>query len=169
MKQLYVQQKLFSVGEKFTITDHQQNICYYVEGSLFNVQKHFEIQNAAHQTVATITKKILAVFPKFIVETSNHFQVEIKKDFSLLKPHYTFSPAKIQVEGDIFEMNFSILSASQEIAQIHKKWFSWGDSYEISILAPEQPVVTDQEELIVALVIAIDYINFQERASRSGG
>lgn len=164
MKNLYVKQKIFSAGEKFTITDDEQNVHYYVQGSLFSAPKTFELKDRLQQTVATITKKILAFLPKFIVETNDQLTVEIKKDFSILKPHYTFSPQSITVEGDIFAMNFTILEHNVEIASIHKQWLSWGDTYEISM---SQQAAQDQahEQLIVALVVAIDYINAQAQNS----
>lgn len=166
MKNLYVKQKVFSAAEKFTVTDSDQNVYYYVQGSLFKAPKTFEIKNQQQQTVATITKKILAFLPRFVVETSDQLTVEIKKDFSILKPHYTFSPQSITVEGDIFAMNFSILEQNVEIASIHKQWFSWGDTYEIS-LSQQAAQNQAKEQLIVALVIAIDYINAQTQNASS--
>ena len=33
MKKLYIKQKVFSIGEKFTVMDEQQKPRYFVEGS----------------------------------------------------------------------------------------------------------------------------------------
>ena len=43
MKELYIKQKVFSIGEKFTVTDEYQNDVYYVEGSFFQIPKTFSI------------------------------------------------------------------------------------------------------------------------------
>lgn len=49
--------------------------------------------------------------------------------------------------GHGFENRFG-----RPIAQIHKKWLTWGDTYEVEIYNE------DFEETIVALVIAIDCV-----------
>lgn len=165
MKQFYIKQQLFSVAEKFTVTDSENNVQYYVTGSLFNAQKNFEIRNTADDLVAKITKRVLAFLPKFIVETHNNETVEIKKDLSLLRPHYTFTPQNISVQGDIFEMNFSILNNKEEIATIQKKLFSFGDAYEITILDTKEGQYSGANEiLVVALTITIDYMISQKQA-----
>lgn len=165
MKQLYVKQRIFSAAEKFTVTDVNEHIHYYVKGSLFNAPKTFEIQDEEQNLVAKVTKKTLAFLPKFVVETDNQ-TVEIKKDLTLFHPHYTFDPQNITVQGDIFEMNFSILNNKEEIATIHKKILSFVDAYEISIQDFENEQLTyENENLAVALVIAIDYMITQDRSN----
>lgn len=165
MKQLYVKQKVFSAAEKFTVRDTDNQIHYYIKGSLFNAPKTFEIQDAQHNIVAQITKKVLAFLPKFIIESRNNPTVEIKKELSLLRPHYTFSPQNITVKGDLFEMNFSILNKNEEIATIHKKILSWGDAYEITILEQQDSEDSlNNEILVVGLVVAIYYMLAQDRS-----
>ncbi len=57
MKKLYIKQKVFSIGEKFTVTDDLQNPRYYVEGSFFKIPKSFTIFNEKQRPIAEITKK----------------------------------------------------------------------------------------------------------------
>ena len=33
MRKLYIKQKVFSIGEKFTVVDEKQRPCYFLEGS----------------------------------------------------------------------------------------------------------------------------------------
>lgn len=107
MKQLYVKQKVFSAAEKFTVRDTDNQIHYYIKGSLFNAPKTFEIQDAQHNIVAQITKKVLAFLPKFIIKSCNNPTVEIKKELSLLRPHYTFSPLHLARKTLLLKAIFS--------------------------------------------------------------
>lgn len=151
MIKLYLKEKIFSAAEKFTVANQAGQPVYYVEGSLFNAPKSFVLKDSNQQPLAKITKKILAFLPKFVVEVPDEPKIEIKKEFSLLKPSYSITPQNFQVQGDLFSMNFSVTENKNKIAQIHKKALSWGDTYEITILEQEK------ELLIVALVVTIDY------------
>lgn len=41
MKKLYIKQKVFSIGEKFTVMDEDQQPRYFVKGSFMKIPKHF--------------------------------------------------------------------------------------------------------------------------------
>ena len=79
MKQLYIKQKVFSLGGKFTVKDQQENDVFYVEGSFMQVPKTFSIMNTARDEVALITKKVFSFLPKFFVEVKGSEVLMIKK------------------------------------------------------------------------------------------
>jgi uncharacterized protein YxjI len=58
MKKLYIKQKVFSIGEKFTITDENQQPRYSVEGSFFKIPKEFKILDENHHEIGVITSEI---------------------------------------------------------------------------------------------------------------
>ena len=45
MSTLYMKQKVFSVGEKFTVTDEQGDVRYKVKGSVLKIPKEFRLQS----------------------------------------------------------------------------------------------------------------------------
>jgi uncharacterized protein YxjI len=49
----------------------------------------------------------------------------------------------------------------KRIAEIHKKWISWGDTYEVVIYEE------DLDDLIIALVVAIDRVKADDAAASS--
>ena len=49
MKKLYIKQKVFSIGEKFTVMDEQQKPRYFVEGSFMKIPKSFAIYDERQQ------------------------------------------------------------------------------------------------------------------------
>lgn len=56
-------------------------------------------------------------------------------------------------------MDFEVYQNGELIGAVSKKWFTWGDSYQLEILDDEM------EPLLVALVVAIDYA----KAAQSAG
>ncbi|MGX6977660.1 LURP-one-related/scramblase family protein [Vagococcus elongatus] len=161
MKNFYIKQKVFSIGEKFTVKDASENICYRIQGSFFKVPKTFSIENVQGVEIATITKKILSLLPVFYVKIRGQEMIKIKKELSLFKSNYSLSAHGLTVKGDWWDMDFDIQKNRRKVGSVRKKWFSWGDSYEVSVFDESL------EELIIALVIAIDCVKADEQAAAS--
>ena len=68
MRALYIQQKLFSVGEKFTVKDEADKDVYKIEGSFMKVPKTFSIMDMHRNELAQITKKRMSFLPTFYVD-----------------------------------------------------------------------------------------------------
>ena len=163
MRQLYIKQKVFSLSGKFSVKDAEENEVYFVEGSFMQVPKTFSIMDVARREVAAITKKTFSFLPTFFVEVHGQETVTIKKEFSLLKARYTIDAAGIEVQGNWWDMNFEVYRNGELIGAVSKKWFTWGDSYQLNILDDEM------EPLLVALVVAIDYAKAAQSAAATGG
>ncbi|MEG0383362.1 LURP-one-related family protein [Solibacillus cecembensis] len=161
MKQLYIKQKVFSLGGKFTVKDQQENDRYYVEGSFMQIPKTFSIFNATRDEVALITKKVFSFLPKFFVEVNGREVLTIQKEFSLFKARYTIEAAGIEINGNWWDMNFQVLQHGEVIGKVSKEWFTWGDSYKVDILNDEM------ETIIIAIVVAIDCVKADQAASSS--
>ena len=159
MKQLYIKQKVFSIGEKFTIKDEQENDVYYVEGSFMKIPKTFEILNAMRDEIALITKKPFSFLPKFHVDVNGQEVLTIKKELSFFKARYTIDAAGIEVQGNWWDMDFQILQQGEVVGQVTKEWFTWGDSYKVQILDEEM------EAIVIAIVVAIDCVKADQTAS----
>lgn len=150
MKQLYIKQKVMSLSGKFSVTDAEGNEVYLVEGSFMQIPKRFSIMDVAKEEVAMITKKTFSFLPTFFVDVDGQETMTIKKQFSFLKARYTIDAAGIEVQGNWWDMDFEVYQNRKLIGAVNKKWFTWGDSYELQITDEEM------EPLMVALVVAID-------------
>lgn len=126
MEKLYIKQKVFSLGEKFTVTDEQERPRYYVEGSFFKLPKHFSIVDDKQHEIARITKKTVALLPKFFLEVEGSEIITLKKEWSFFKSRYTISAQQIEVQGNWWDMEFEVYSQDKQAATIRKRWFSWG-------------------------------------------
>ena len=84
MRKLYIKQKVFSIGEKFNVTDANQETVYHVQGSFLKIPKQFTIYDRHDQIIGEITKKVLALLPQFTVAIAGASDIVIKKRINLI-------------------------------------------------------------------------------------
>lgn len=161
MRTLYIKQKLFSLSGRYTVLDEDETPCYFVEGSFMKIPKSYSITNAAGQEVAEITKKMFSFMPKFYVTRQGREIAMIEKELSFFKARYNIHAAGIGVSGNWWDMDFSVEQGGRTVASIQKEWFKLADTYAIQIHEESY------EELIIALVIAIDCVKADEARARS--
>ncbi len=149
---LYIKQKVFSFKDRFTVKDGNGEDRYFVEGKLISVGKKLTVTDAAGNEVAFVRQKVMTLLPKFIVEINGEEVAAIKKKLSFLKPKYEVEGLDWNVEGDFFSHDYSITENGNVIASIHKRWMSWGDSFELDISD------NADEVMALAVILAIDAV-----------
>ena len=158
MRALYIQQKLFSVGEKFTVKDEADKDVYKIEGSFMKVPKTFSIMDMHLNELAQITKKMMSFLPTFYVDVVGQEPITIKKEFTFFKAKYSIDMKGIEVRGNWWDMNFEMLKHGEVIGSVQKEWVTFADHYVLSVYDSEI------EPLLVALVVAIDYVKSTQGA-----
>ena len=83
---LYIKQRVFSWGDKFSVKDGFGNDKYYVEGEVFSWGKKLHVYDVTGKEVAFIKQEVWSFLPRFYVFCGNHQVAEIKKEFSFLFP-----------------------------------------------------------------------------------
>ncbi|MQW38408.1 hypothetical protein GHI93_00390 [Lactococcus hircilactis] len=164
MKKLIVNQKLFSLSGSFWVTDENERECYQIKGSLFQVPKRFQIYDVLGNERAVITHKVFSLLPKFFLSIDGKEQMTISKRFSLFKPKYDIESKNIEINGNIWDMNFEILKSNSPIGHVDKKWFSIRDKYMIVI---DDDSTEENILLVLGIVLAIDYAKKMEESSSS--
>ncbi len=158
---LYLQQKIFSFTTQFSIKDETGNDKYFVKGELISLGKKLHLLNSGNQEIALIQQQFISFLPKFKVLINNSEVAEIVKEFTVFKPKYRVNGLNWTIDGDFFGHDYQILSDGKALVSIHKKWMSWGDSYEVDI------VPGTDEVMALAVVLAIDCVLEAEESSRS--
>ncbi|URZ87993.1 LURP-one-related/scramblase family protein [Floricoccus penangensis] len=161
MKEYRIKQRFWSIGGKFEITDQYGAVNYYVTGSFMKIPKQFIITDSFGNRVSTITKVIFQFLPKFDVSLANGQNFRIKKDFTFFKSSYQIDGLGLSVKGDWWNMNFSLLEGNKKVASISQKWFKLTSTYDIQVYDEKY------SDVVISLVIAIDYVKEQEASSRS--
>lgn len=148
---LYLQQKVLTLKDKFTVKDEAGNDKYFVNGEFISVGNKLHVKDVSGNEIVFIKQKI-AFVPTFEVYVQGKLFTVIKSRISL-KPSYSLSNIGWEVKGSFLQMNYQITQEGNPIAKIKKALVSWGDSYELDI-------IDDANELTAtAVVLAIDIAN----------
>ena len=158
---LYMKQKVFSWRDQFKVWDEANNVRYIVEGELFTLGKRLHVYDSQSRELAFIKEKIWSFLPRYFVYIGQTRQAEIVKRLSLFRPKYEVAGPGWEISGNIWSHDYEILEQGRPSVRIHKKWMSWGDSYELDIDDSRNELLT------LAVVLAIDCVMDAEAAASS--
>ncbi|MDR2700775.1 MAG: LURP-one-related family protein [Nitrososphaerota archaeon] len=146
---LYLKQKVLSWRNRFYVKDENGNDRFAAEGEIFTWGKKLHIYDTNGNEVAFIRQKVWALLPRYYVEINGRVVCEIVKELTLFKPKYRLEGKSWRLEGDFWAHEYSLTNRSQRIMHLSKKWFTWGDSYELDITNPQDELLC----LCIALVV----------------
>lgn len=149
---LYIKEKVFSWGDKFTVKDEYGNDKYFVQGEVFSWGKKLHVYDSVEREVAFIKQEIWSFLPRFYVFCGDEQVAEIKKEFTFLFPKYSIQGLGWEIEGKLMAHDYEIIKDGYSIVSIRKEWMTWGDSYELDISNPEDEIVA------LAVVLTIDCV-----------
>ncbi len=152
MMKLYIRQKVFSWTDSFKVLDENGKERYYVKGELFSLGKRLHVYDECDRAFAHIQQKVFSFLPTYLVYVGGEQTAQVIREFSFLHPKYRIERADGEVwsvDGRFWEHDYEILHNGMRIANIHKEWMTWGDSYEIDIARDEDEV----DVLMIALII----------------
>ncbi|WP_062712297.1 LURP-one-related family protein [Streptococcus halotolerans] len=161
MKTFHVKQKMLSLGGKFTIADDLGIPTYQVEGSFLKFPKTFTISDIEGREVSRIEKKFLSFLPRFDVKLADGNHFVIKKAFTFFKSRYQIEGLGIEVKGDVWDLSFNLQKDGHQIANIKKELWHLTSTYIVEVYDETY------SDLVISLVIAIDYVKEQEAAQAS--
>ena len=148
----YVKQKVFSLGEQFTVKNERGEDCYFVEGEWFSIPKIFHILDKTHRELLTLRQKPFAFTTRFQILREDCVAAEIVREFSFFGKSYRIEGSPFSVDGDFLTHDYTIYRDGRPVAQISKEWFTWGDSYELDNYGGED------EQMLLAILIVIDCV-----------
>ena len=158
---LYIKEKVFSWGDKFTVKDAYGEDKYIVEGEVFTFGKKLHVYDRSGREVAFIKQEVWSFLPRYYVFCGDRQIAEIKKEFTFLFPRYTIEGLGWEIDGSFMAHDYQITKRGRKIVTISKEWMTWGDSYELDIADPADELVA------LAVVIAIDCVTEASSAAAS--
>ena len=162
MKTFRLKQELWSLGGRFTISDELGLAHYQCEGSLFRVPKRFTITDMQGNLVSQIEKEILAFLPTFKVNLANGDSFTLRKEWTFFKPRYQIDNLQMVVQGDFWDMDFDLTREGQLLARISQEWFRMTSTYTIEVYDESYA------DLVISLVVTIDYVKAMEASASHG-
>jgi len=149
---LYIKQKVFTWGDRFTVKDEFGRDRYYVEGEVFTFGKKLHVYDMTGSEVAFIKQEIWSWMPRYYVFCGARQVAEIKKEFTFLFPKYNIEGLGWEINGSFMAHDYEITKSGHPIVSIRKEWMTWGDSYQLDIANPQDEIVA------LATVLTIDCV-----------
>ncbi len=156
-----MKEKVFALGDDFTIRDESGTEQYYVDGKVFTIGDKLSMKDRQGTEVAFIRQKLLRFSPTYEVSRRGEVVAVVqKKLFTLL--HCRFSvdvpgPDDLEAKGDFLDHEYAFKLQGRTVAEVSKKWIALVDSYVIDI-APGQ-----DHELLLACAVVIDLVCHEDK------
>jgi uncharacterized protein YxjI len=155
---LYIKQSVFSFGERFYIKNDQGEDVYYVEGSFFRIPKMFKMYNMKNEVVSVIEKQMFRMLPRYNIETKDE-AVVLKREFTFFKNRFTLENTDWEIVGDFWAHEYQLVQDRKPIMSITKHWFTWGDSYELTIVDEQDAILSLSVVIAIDAAVALDGAN----------
>ncbi|MBZ9624238.1 LURP-one-related family protein [Clostridium sp. FP2] len=160
----YIREKIFSIGDKFSIQDASGNDVFNVEGKFFSIGNKLKIYDVNNNEIVYIEQKLFKLLPEYNIYLNGNYAARVKKEFTFFSNRFDIDSnmGNYEIEGDFLAHDFSITKNSSTVAQVNKKWLSWGDTYEININEQENYA------FILAMVIVVDQVLHDNKSKNNG-
>jgi len=149
-----IKQKIFSLGDSFSIKDEYGNDIFIVRSQLLSFGNKLRIFDLAGNELAYIEQQVFRFMPEYNIFIAGEHIANVKKKFAFFKNDFVISSSGNQyyVDGDFWAHEFSIYKNGVPVARISKQFFSFTDTYGVDI-------ADDQDQIgILALAIVIDMV-----------
>ncbi|HEX3029981.1 MAG TPA: LURP-one-related family protein [Clostridia bacterium] len=153
-----IRQKIFSLGDSFTIKDEVGNDVFIVRSQLLSFGKKLRICDLLGNELCYIEQKLLRFLPEYDIYIGGQHALNIKKKFAMFRHDFDIrgTGAQYFVNGDFWAHEFGIVKDGRQVAQISKAFFSFSDTYGLDVDDGEDQIST------LALAIVIDMVCHDE-------
>jgi uncharacterized protein YxjI len=156
-----IRERFFRLGEDSDITDEQGRPVLRVDGKVLSLRNRLVLRDLEGREVAQVHRKLVAMRPTYQISVAGHEAAEVRKHFfTPFRDRFTIDvpgPDDLEMEGDLFDHEFTIRRGGQTVATASKRWFTMRDTYAVDV-APGQ-----DDLLILASVLALDLAEDRER------
>ena len=151
---LYIKQKVFSFVDRFTIKDESGADAYLAVGEFLSLGKKLNIYDGAdtgsQQPLARIEQRLMSFTTRFGIMVRGSHVTDMVRKITFFTNDYRLEGLHWHLEGDFLAHEYSLMDGRNIIMQISRKWFTWGDSYELEINDNYDPL------LCLCIALAVD-------------
>ena len=149
-----MKQKVFSLGDRFTIRNERGEDAFVVNGEVFSLGHKLSFEDPQGNELMFIRQKVLSWGPTYEIYRGQEHVATIQKEiftfFRCTFDIHTDDQGDLEAQGDFSDHEYTVTRGGEPIAQISKEWFSWSDTYGVDVAGDEDPV------LILASTVVID-------------
>ncbi|MFO7680860.1 MAG: LURP-one-related family protein, partial [Chloroflexota bacterium] len=133
-----MREKMVSIGDDFWIENEHGQKVYKIDGKALRVRQTLNFEDAHGNTLYQIQERKLRVKDSMEVEDAHGKNVAMVKKalISPVRDRFTVNikgGPDLEVQGNIFDHEYTIGEGRDKVAEISKKWFRIRDSYGVEI------------------------------------
>lgn len=157
---LCIRQKPISLTDRFTVRGEDGLGRWAVEGELFSLGHRLHVYGPDGTEAAMLQQKLLSFLPSYLIYRGGSEVARLIKDFTFFSQHYRLEGVPWTLSGDFFCHDYTLQDDTGRILMtITKEWFTWGDSYVLTI---DDSV---DELLCLCIVLGVDCANASSQNS----
>lgn len=80
--------------------------------------------------------------PQYEIYINGELAATLTKAFSFFKHNFYYEGVDWHIEGDFFAHDYSITCNGQNVMSMSKRWFSWGDTYDLNLNEKFNPLLS---------------------------
>jgi len=150
-----IHQNLISIGDDFWIENAEGEKVFKVDGKVLRIRKTLVFEDLNGNTLCTIKERLLTIRDTMTITGPDGEQLAVIKKALItpLRDRWSVNVKNgpdLDVQGNIFDHEYSIKQGWNKVAEISKKWFRLTDTYGVEIDPGQNDI------LILAVAIAID-------------
>jgi len=149
-----MKQKLFSLGDDYTIRDESGRDRYFVDGRAVSIGDKLALHDMQGNQLAFIRQKLLAWGPTYEIWYGDDLAAVVRKKlFTFLHCKFAVDipgPDDLEAHGNFLEHEYEFTRGGHRVASVSKQWFRWTDTYGVEVCSGEDDV------LILASAVVID-------------
>lgn len=150
-----MRQKLFCLGDDYTVTDENGAQRFIVDGAVFTIRDSTSFRDLAGNELCHIRRRLLSLGPTYEIERNGRITSVSKHLFTLFKCRFTVDvpgPNDLEVAGNLTDHEYSFTDTNgRMVATVSKRWFTLADTYGVEVADGQDAV------LILAATVVIDH------------
>jgi uncharacterized protein YxjI len=150
-----IRQKMFSIGDDFWIENQHGERVFKVDGKALRLRKTLIFEDLNGNKLCQIQERWLPIRETMAIDGPDGEQIAVVKKALLtpLRDRWSVDVKNgpdLDVQGNIFDHEYTIKQGWNKVAEVSKAWFSLTDTYGIEIDDGQNDI------LILAIAVAID-------------
>ena len=151
---LYIKQKVFSFVDRFTIKDEYEADAYFAVGKFLTLGKKLFVYDGmdtdSSRPSAKIEQRLMSFTTRFGITVRDNHVADMVRKITMFSNDYRLEGLPWHLEGDFFAHEYSLMDGRNTVMRLSRKWFTWGDSYELDIADNQDPL------LCLSIALAVD-------------
>jgi uncharacterized protein YxjI len=166
LKDIVMEKKILSLREHYDLKDRQGTRIGGADANFIQFPAKFSVFDQTHSEVMHLQGKILSFRKEFTMydPSGNQLGVIRKKLLKLVGSEYWLERNGVEfmrIYGNFTEHDYQMAVNQVQVAQVHKKWVSLRDQFNISITGEIDP------RIVIGSAIVIEHEEVKEKQHRN--